>query len=91
VHEGGAPIKYDSKGQVKIASEKKESRQFNNINYVMEKGITADFALVRAHTADTLGNLVFRYGLHTRATHVHRTVKRLATSIRPCVVRPSVR
>lgn len=63
VHEGGAPIKYSSakKGQVEIASEPREERVFNGINYIMENAITGDFALVKAYKADKLGNLIFRY------------------------------
>lgn len=37
----------------------KEQRRFGNADYVMETGITADFALVKAHRADRYGNLVY--------------------------------
>jgi 3-oxoadipate CoA-transferase alpha subunit len=37
----------------------KEVRRFGNADYVMETGITADFALVKAHKADRYGNLVY--------------------------------
>jgi 3-oxoadipate CoA-transferase alpha subunit len=37
----------------------KELRRFGNADYVMEWGITADFALVKAHQADRYGNLVY--------------------------------
>jgi 3-oxoadipate CoA-transferase, alpha subunit len=37
----------------------KELRRFGNADYVMETGITADFALVKAHRADRYGNLVY--------------------------------
>jgi len=37
----------------------KEMRRFGNADYVMEWGITADFALVKAHKADRYGNLVY--------------------------------
>ena len=33
---------------------------FNGRNYIMEEGITGDFALVKAWKADKAGNLVFR-------------------------------
>jgi 3-oxoacid CoA-transferase len=46
--------------EVEIASEKKESRTFNGKEYVMEKGIVADFSVVKAWKGDTHGNLVFR-------------------------------
>lgn len=37
----------------------KESRVFNGREYLMEYGLRADFALVKAETADRLGNLVY--------------------------------
>ncbi|MFK8795018.1 CoA transferase subunit A [Planococcus plakortidis] len=37
----------------------KEQREIDGINYIMEKAIRADVALIRAHKADTLGNLVY--------------------------------
>jgi 3-oxoacid CoA-transferase len=46
--------------EVEISSEKKESRTFNGKEYVMEKGIVADFSVVKAWKGDTHGNLVFR-------------------------------
>ncbi|XP_035698341.1 succinyl-CoA:3-ketoacid coenzyme A transferase 1, mitochondrial-like [Branchiostoma floridae] len=60
VHEGGAPIKYNSDGSVAITSEPREERMFNGRNYIMEQAITGDFALVKAWKADRMGNLTFR-------------------------------
>jgi len=40
-------------------AEGKESRMFNEQEYVMEYGIKADFALVKAETADRYGNLLY--------------------------------
>lgn len=37
----------------------KESRMFNGKEYVLEYGIKADFALVKADTADRYGNLLY--------------------------------
>ncbi|NNK81861.1 MAG: 3-oxoacid CoA-transferase subunit A [Flavobacteriaceae bacterium] len=37
----------------------KESRMFNGQEYVLEYGIIADFALVKAETADRYGNLLY--------------------------------
>lgn len=60
IHQGGAPIKYNSDGTVQIASQPREHRVFNGINYIMEEAITGDFALVKAWKADRMGNLIFR-------------------------------
>ncbi|MFJ8065034.1 CoA transferase subunit A [Psychrobacillus sp. NPDC096426] len=37
----------------------KEERVIDGVNYIFEKAIRADVALIRAHKADTLGNLVY--------------------------------
>lgn len=62
IAEGGFPIKYKSDGsnEVEIASEPREVRSFNGIDYVMEEAIVGDISLVKAWKADTRGNLVFR-------------------------------
>jgi len=62
VSEGGFPIKYASDGSktVAIASKKKETREINGRNYVLEDSIKGDFSLVKAWKGDTSGNLVFR-------------------------------
>jgi 3-oxoacid CoA-transferase subunit A len=59
VADGGLPWRYDGAGGIAVASPAKETREFDGLMYVMERGITADFALVRASLADTLGNCVF--------------------------------
>ena len=41
-------------------SEGKEQRAFDGRTYLLEYGLRADFALVRAERADTWGNLVYR-------------------------------
>ncbi|MGH8522942.1 MAG: CoA transferase subunit A, partial [Gammaproteobacteria bacterium] len=41
-------------------AEGKETRQFNGEWYVMETGLTADVALVKAWKGDAAGNLIYR-------------------------------
>ncbi|MEV5157193.1 CoA transferase subunit A [Streptomyces sp. NPDC053728] len=60
VAEGGLPWRYAPDGTVTVASPPKETRQFRGRPYVLEHGITTDFALVRAWRGDRHGNLVFR-------------------------------
>ncbi|GMH53264.1 hypothetical protein TL16_g01410, partial [Triparma laevis f. inornata] len=62
IADGGFPIKYkpDGSGDVEISSTPRETRVFNNVEYVMEEAITGDISLVKAWKADTRGNLVFR-------------------------------
>jgi 3-oxoacid CoA-transferase subunit A len=59
VADGGLPWRYDGSGGIAVASPAKETREFDGRTYVMERGITTEFALVRASLADTLGNAVF--------------------------------
>lgn len=37
----------------------KEEREIDGVKYILEKAIRADVAIIRAHKADTLGNLVY--------------------------------
>ncbi|MGW7823565.1 CoA transferase subunit A [Streptomyces puniciscabiei] len=59
VAEGGLPWRYDGEGGVDLASPPKEVREFDGVEYVLERGIRTDFALVRAAKGDRHGNLVF--------------------------------
>lgn len=56
----GIPGFYTATGVGTPIAEGKETKEFNGKNYLLEEGIAADFALVKAWKADTLGNLVFR-------------------------------
>ncbi|MEU5198654.1 CoA transferase subunit A [Streptomyces scabiei] len=57
---GGLPWRYATDGGVAVASPPKETRDFAGRRYVLEHGVTTDFALVRAWRGDRHGNLVFR-------------------------------
>ncbi|MFJ2202273.1 CoA transferase subunit A [Streptomyces violaceusniger] len=59
VAEGGLPWRYDAEGNVAVASPRKEVREYDGAQYVLEESITTDFALVRAAKGDRHGNLVF--------------------------------
>ncbi|MFJ8933668.1 CoA transferase subunit A [Streptomyces sp. NPDC102340] len=59
VADGGLPWRYDGNGGVAKASPPKEVREFDGVEYVLERGIRTDFALVRAAKGDRHGNLVF--------------------------------
>ena len=59
ISDGGMPWRYAPDGSVAIESPPKETRVFGGKRYVLEEGITADFALVHAELGDTDGNLVF--------------------------------
>jgi 3-oxoacid CoA-transferase subunit A len=56
----GIPAFYTPTGVGTLIAEGKETREFNGRQYILEKGITGDFALVKAWKGDKFGNLVFR-------------------------------
>ncbi|MGW2522423.1 CoA transferase subunit A [Streptomyces sp. NPDC001617] len=60
VARGGLPWRYAADGTVAVASPPKETRDFAGRRYVLEHGVTTDFAFVRAWRGDRHGNLVFR-------------------------------
>ncbi len=59
IAEGGLPWRYHPDGTVAIASPAKEVRAFDSRDYVLERAIVCDFALVRAAVGDRHGNLVY--------------------------------
>ena len=56
----GIPAFFTKTGVGTLVAEGKEVRDFDGETYVMERGLTADLAIVKAHTGDAEGNLVYR-------------------------------
>lgn len=56
----GIPAFFTKTGVGTIVADGKEVRKFNGEDYVMETGLTADLAIVKAWKGDTDGNLMFR-------------------------------
>jgi 3-oxoacid CoA-transferase subunit A len=56
----GIPAFFTKTGVGTVVAEGKEVREFDGVPYVMERGIRADIALVKAWKADRQGNLVYR-------------------------------
>jgi 3-oxoacid CoA-transferase subunit A len=56
----GIPGFYTKTGVGTQVAEGKEIKNFDGQDYVLERGIVADLAIVKAWKADTTGNLVFR-------------------------------
>ena len=59
VADGGLPQRYNADGTIALASEPKEVREFDGRQYVLERAIVTDFALVHAKYGDRHGNLVY--------------------------------
>lgn len=55
----GIPAFYTPASVNTPLAEGKESRIFNDVEYVLEYGIKADFSLVKCETADRYGNLLY--------------------------------
>jgi len=92
VAHGGLPWRYATDGAVALASPPKETRDFADRTYVLEHGITTDFALVRAWRGDRHGNLVFRKSAANfnplAATAGHVTVAEVEQLVEPGELSP---
>lgn len=62
IRAGGAGIAgfFTPTGFGTTLAEGKETRHINGRDYVLEEALSADYALVKAHRGDRLGNLVYR-------------------------------
>ena len=62
IRAGGAGIAgfYTPTGVGTLVAEGKDIKNFDGRDYVLERGIVGDFALVKAWKADKFGNLIFR-------------------------------
>jgi 3-oxoacid CoA-transferase subunit A len=56
----GIPAFFTKTGVGTLVAEGKEVREFDGELYVMERGLTADLAIVKAWKGDAAGNLVYR-------------------------------
>lgn len=57
---GGIPGFYTPTAVGTALAKGKETKVFDGKEYLLERGLTADYSFVRAHKADTMGNLVYR-------------------------------
>ena len=56
----GIPAFFTPTGVGTLIAEGKEIREFDSQDFILEKSLTADIALVKAYKADKAGNLIFR-------------------------------
>lgn len=83
----GIPAFYTKTGVGTLVAEGKPHEVFDGETYVQERAITADVALVHAHTADTDGNLIYRYSARN-FNPVVATVGRLTIAETEVIVEP---
>jgi len=62
IRAGGAGIPgfYTATGVGTEVATNKETKKFNNKDYILETSLTADFSLMKAWKADKMGNLIYR-------------------------------
>lgn len=62
IRAGGAGIPgfYTATGYGTPIAEGKEVKQFKGRNYILERSLVADFSLIKAYKADTMGNLIYQ-------------------------------
>ena len=56
----GIPAFFTQTGVGTLIAEGKEVREFEGKEFILERSLTADIALVKAYKADSAGNLIFR-------------------------------
>ena len=56
----GIPAFFTATGVGTVVAKNKETRFFNDKEYVMETGLVADLSIVKAWKGDTKGNLIFK-------------------------------
>ncbi|TSE01713.1 CoA transferase subunit A [Skermania sp. ID1734] len=92
VADGGLPLRYDGNGGVAVASKPKETREFDGVTYVLERGIVTDYALVHAWKGDRHGNLVYRRSARNfnlpAATAGRITIAQVEELVEPGVLDP---
>lgn len=96
----GIPAFFTKTGAGTIIAEGKDVRQFDGEDYVMERGLTADIALVHAWKGDTEGNLVYRKTARNfnpmMATAAEVTVAEVEHLVQPgmldpdCIITPGI-
>jgi 3-oxoacid CoA-transferase subunit A len=88
----GIPAFYTKTGFGTLIAEGKETRDFGGEMYVMETGLVADLAIVKAWKADRLGNLMYRKTARNfnpmMATAGKVTVAEIETLVEPGDIEP---
>jgi len=88
----GIPAFYTPTGVGTVVAEGKEMREFDGRKYLLERALTADFALVRAWRGDRMGNLVYRKTARNfnpmMATAAKMTIAEIEELVEPGMIDP---
>lgn len=60
MQDGQIPVRLDSSGKVLESGKKREVKEFDGKQFLMETSLPGDVAILRAWKADKAGNCVFR-------------------------------
>lgn len=69
-HKAGITGFYTRIGVGTVFAEGKETRVFEGQEYVLERALGADFALIKGYQGDRLGNIVCRYAARNRSVEM---------------------
>jgi 3-oxoacid CoA-transferase subunit A len=88
----GIPAFYTPAGAGTALAEGKETRIFGGREYLLERALTADFALVKAWKGDRIGNLVYRKTARNfnpvMATAARITIAEVEQLVEPGAIEP---
>lgn len=88
----GIPAFYTPTGVGTVVAEGKEVRDFEGRPYLLERALTADFALIKAWKGDRLGNLVYRKTARNfnpiMATAARITIAEVEDLVEPGIIDP---
>ncbi len=84
----GIPAFYTAAGFGTELTKGKQVRRFEDRDYVLERAITGDLALIRADTSDLYGNLTFRYAQMNFSPAMATAAKLVVAEVRAVVEEP---
>jgi 3-oxoacid CoA-transferase subunit A len=88
----GIPAVYNPAGAGTAGADGKETRSFDGREYLLERALTADFALIKAWKGDRMGNLVYRKTARNfnpmMATAARITIAEVEQLVQPGAIEP---
>jgi len=96
IRAGGAGIGgfYTPTGYGTLVAEGKETREIDGRHYVLERPLTADYALIKAHRGDRAGNLTYRRTARNfnpmMATAAKVTIAEVEELVEPGAIDPDI-
>jgi 3-oxoacid CoA-transferase subunit A len=90
----GIPAFYTPAGAGTVVAQGKEARIFDGREYLLERALTADFALIKAWKGDRMGNLIYRKTARNfnpmMATAARITIAEVEQLVTPGAIEPDL-